>query len=300
MQPVWRAENTQKGRYREFLQCDADCIGIDSPLADAEMLVVAVEAIQSVGLKNLKVLVNDRTIFDEIPAKAIGIIDKLGKIGADGVKTELEKAGFDPAILTQLLLKKPSTRLETILSYAKQLGIAESMLSFDPTLARGLDYYTGMIFEIVIPDSGMGSVAGGGRYDKLIGMFAGTDIPAVGFAIGFDRIMDILNENPASLPPDTTPRVLVSVFQPELLASSIDVYVSLMKNGISAELYLEPTAKLEKQLRYADRKSLTHVIVVGPEEIKNGVITIKRLVDKQQTTQSVDACIEQLTAREPS
>lgn len=297
MQPVWRAENTQKGRYREFLQCDADCIGIDSPLADAEMLAVAIQAIQSVGIKDLKVLVNDRTIFDGIPAKAIAIIDKLNKIGADGVKTELEKAGYDPTILTQLLLKKPTDRLNAIFSFAQKLGVAESTLTFDPTLARGLDYYTGMIFEITIPNSGMGSVAGGGRYDKLIGMFAGTDIPAVGFAIGFDRIMDILNENPNSLPLSTVPTILVTVFQPELLPSSIDVYMTLLKKGISVELYLDPTAKLEKQLKYADRKSLTHVVVVGPDEVKNGVITLKRLADKQQTTQPLAACVDQLSTQ---
>src|SRR6266567_3401955 len=185
IQPVWRAENTQKGRYREFLQCDIDTVGTDSPLADGELLQVIVKSYQALGFKKLNILINDRETFEGLSAQAITVIDKLKKIGFDGVCQELVAKGIigtlEEAKLTvqSLLDRQPSSRLTDIIKILDDTGVDTDSLTFSPTLARGLDYYTGLIIEVEVPEYPAGSLGGGGRYDNLIGMFMNqTNLPA--------------------------------------------------------------------------------------------------------------------------
>src|SRR5260221_3941691 len=226
MQPVWRAENTQKGRYREFLQCDADIVGVNSALADAEVIAVLQKGLEALGFGNTKILVNDRGVFEGLPMNAIITIDKLKKIGEDGVVDELVARNISKSreeaynLLQSITKKEPTERLREIFETLEQFGISKKNATFSPTLARGLDYYTGMIFEIEIPEYPAGSVAGGGRYDELIGMFlpAGRQVAAVGFAIGFDRTleaMEALDLFPKTLS-ESAAKVLVTVFNKEL------------------------------------------------------------------------------------
>ncbi len=297
IQPVWRAENTQKGRFREFLQCDIDTVGTSSPLADGEIIEISQNALIALGFKSFKILINDRDNFsffqksmkltDEEVWEVIRTLDKLKKIGRAGVIDEIgKKIGFEKAekIVESVENIKPTEGLLQILNSLKKLGVKEEIIQFSPTLARGLDYYTGMIFEIEIERYSAGSVCGGGRYDKLIGMFAGKNIPAVGCAFGFDRLIEAMEE--LNLFPDNLQKtkVLTTVFSPELLEKSIEVCELLEKNNINQELYIDPYAKLEKQLKYADKKGIPYAIIIGPDEAKNNTITLKYLQAKTQKT----------------
>jgi histidyl-tRNA synthetase len=287
IQNVWRADNTQKGRFREFLQCDIDTVGTSSPLSDAEIIELAATSLKALGFKDFKILINDRKLLSNISTKALVILDKLNKIGEEEVGKELEKAGESKDLLNQTKAFKVSEELNEIMKNAVKLGVQEDEIEFKPTLARGLSYYTGMIFEIEIEGYSAGSVCGGGRYDNLIGMFANKQIPAVGCAFGFDRLMEAMEELklfPADL---ETTKVLVTVFSPELLDKSIEVCGILNKNNINQELYIDPEAKLEKQLKYADQKGIPFAIIIGPDEAKNNTVTIKDLKNRTQKTLSM-------------
>lgn len=290
IQPVWRAENTQKGRFREFLQCDADIIGSSSPLSDAESIAVAAKALEKLGCKNYKILINDRSVFKGISKDAIIAIDKLKKIDREGVIQELIDRGSakDKTEAASLLLslegaEKPE-RISEIFSALTALGIDSKTYEFSPTLARGLDYYTGVIFEIEIEGYTVGSVLGGGRYDELIGMFADRRIPAVGFAFGFDRLIEAMDQ--LKLFPDDlqTTKVLVTVFTPELLEKSLDITSQLRLKNINTEIYLDENAKMEKQLKYADQKGIPYAVIIGPEEAEKNMVTLKNLKTREQTT----------------
>ena len=311
IQPVWRAENTQKGRFREFLQCDIDTVGLDSLNADAEVIACAVKSLESLGFKNFKVLINDRENlkfygqgFELTPDKnvlAVRSVDKLKKIGKEGVLDDLIKNGFSTEQATFILQKvdstKPTQNLNIIFQALKDMGIDENKFEFSPTLARGLDYYTGLIFEIEIDGYEAGSVGGGGRYDNLIGMFAGKDIPAVGMAFGFDRVMEAM-ESLNLFPKDlTTTKVLVTVFNMELMQKSIEATLRLRSGQINCEIYLEADTKLEKQLKYADLKGIPYVIIIGPDEAKNNQVTLKNLKNKTQEVLSLDEAITNLISQ---
>ena len=283
IQNVWRAENTQKGRYREFLQCDADIVGSSSPLSDVETIIVAAKSLEKLGFKNYKLRVGDRKLFQGIPQAAVTVIDKLKKIGEAKVITELKTKGLDGKIFDKVKKSKPNADIEIILGILQEMGVADKVY-FDPTLARGLDYYTGMIFEIEIEGYSAGSVCGGGRYDNLIGMFSGKNIPAVGFAFGFDRLieaMEMLNLFPKDL---QTTKVLVTVFSEELADNSMQVADELRSKGINTEIYLNAQDKMEKQLKYADRKQIPYVLIIGPDEAKNNTVTLKNLKTRKQAT----------------
>jgi histidyl-tRNA synthetase len=288
VQPVWRAENTQKGRFREFLQCDCDIVGSSSPLADAEVIAVATKAIQTLGFGTFKVLINDRTTFEGLPIAAIIAVDKLKKIGPEGVVNELIGKGIAAnseqayEILKSIEEKKPTQRLQEIFSVLESLGITTMQYEYSPTLARGLDYYTGLIFEIEIEGYTAGSVCGGGRYDKLIGMFSGQDVPAVGFAFGFDRLMEALSEQNLFPNDLQTTKVLVTIFSPEYEKYAINTVSLLRSNGISAELYLDNNTKMEKQLKYAIAKNTPYMVIIGPEEVEKNLVTIKNLRTREQ------------------
>lgn len=300
IQNVWRAENTQKGRFREFLQCDIDTIGLESLYADGEIVACCVKSLESLGFTDFKVLINDRTIFADYSASTIRIIDKLKKIGKDKVIEELIETGISQVEATNTLQKielaKMTPALETIFMALKDLGVDKGKYEFSPTLARGLDYYTGMIFEIEIAGYEAGSVCGGGRYDNLIGMFSSQKIPATGCAFGFDRIleaMEQLNLFPKDL---TTAKVLVTVFSMELGENSIKVVNKLRNENINAELWLEADTKLDKQLKYADLKSIPYVVIIGPDEASKNKITIKDLRSKTQEVLSLDEAVTKLSS----
>lgn len=290
IQPVWRAENTQKGRYREFLQCDADIVGVSSPLADAEILSLILEIYKKLGL-TVTIKINDRSNFENLDKKIVSAIDKLEKVGESTVLAEMVEKGMsstDAQTALKTLQEKPLTQnLKETLGYLEMMGQDMTKIIYEPTLARGLDYYTGMIFETVAEGS-TGSICSGGRYDNLIGMFSGNNQPAVGFGLGFDRTVELLESN--GLLPEYQPsaKVLVTVFNPALIEQSIAIINTLDKGNISCELWLDPTAKLEKQLKYANQKNIPYVLVIGPEEAEKDMVTLKNMQTREQKTMKAE------------
>ncbi len=304
IQPVWRAENTQKGRFREFFQCDADIVGTDTPLSDAEVIVTAARVLGKLGFTKFKVLINDREnlvfyhkaqkLSEEQNITAIRAIDKLKKTGRDGVIKELQDKGFSQEQATFVIetveTKKPTPRLQELFDNLNNLGLSPGQYEFFPTLARGLDYYTGLIFEIEIDGYTAGSVCGGGRYDRLIGLFthqessgqANKDIPAVGFAFGFDRLMEAMDTLNLFPPELSVTNVLVTIFSPELKEKSIELSSRLRLNNINTELYLDEKAKMEKQLKYANQKQIPYVIIIGPDEAKSNTATVRNMKTREQ------------------
>lgn len=290
VQNVFRAENTQAGRYRELLQCDCDIFGSPSPLADAELLSVMYQAYRALGFQEVTLVVNDRQIlFDTLTPFAtsevtvnsiIQSIDKLDKIHQEGVLNELVSKGIsqdNAHILLDRLIAAPMTPvLSEIVKLATFLGVPEKSLLFSPHLARGLDYYTGLIVEAKIPAYAHGSVGGGGRYDHLIQDLGGPEIPAVGFAIGFDRTIEAL-ETLGLLPEmSSTAQVLVTIFDASLQEQSLEVARIAREKGIAVEVY-PAYDKLGKQLKYADDKKIPYVIVIGPDESKAGEVLLKNM-----------------------
>ncbi len=300
IQSAFRGENTQKGRYREFLQCDADIVGVSSPLSDAELLGVVYEIYKSLGLE-IVIKVNDRSLISDIEPKYLSAIDKLGKIDEQGVLDELSKKGMDKNEASKLLGKiqtlKPSSNLEEIIKLFTQMGYPENALQFDPTLVRGLDYYTGLIIEVVLKSNpNSSSLGGGGRYDKLIGKFTDSDLGAVGFSVGLDRTIEAMEEaNLLDIMPTQT-KVLVTVFSQDLLESSISLSTQLRAKNIPTEIYLDPNLKLEKQLKYADQKGIPYVAIIGPDEAKNSSVTLKSLKNQTQETLSLDEAVQKLSS----
>lgn len=275
---VYRAENTQRGRFREFTQCDIDIVGINSAFSDAEILFVVIRSLEILGIKNFKILVNDRAVFKDSPKEAIIIIDKLKKIGEEAVLLELSQKGLDTQTLSIIKSAQPTEQLQQTMNI-----VSDERVIFTPTLARGLDYYTGIIIEVEIEGYEAGSVGGGGRYDNLIGMFSKNPIPAVGFAFGFDRLLEALDSmNLFKMDPSIT-KVLVSVFSKELTEKSLETVTLLRKKGINAEMYLE-AAPMEKQLKYAIKKQIPYLLVIGPEEVEKDMVTLKALDTRQQQT----------------
>lgn len=289
IQPVWRAENPQRGRYREFMQCDADIFGSTSALADAEILSVLYATLKHIGFSDFTILYNDRSLFAGIPAKAILVVDKLDKIGKDGVQKELEEKGFDKTILEKIERNKETEYIKQVSQYSHDLGVSKESLVFSPTLARGLDYYTSTIFEVRINGYTAGSVCGGGRYDNLIGLFTGENVPAVGFAFGFDRVLDAAKELGILPVVKTATKILVSIFSKDDLKQVLDLTTALRNKGFQTEVFPDTTAKLDKQLKYADKKGIPFVAILGPDEIKNGTVTLKNLKTKAQETIKIDS-----------
>lgn len=287
IQPVWRAENTQKGRYREFFQCDIDIVGEASILADFEIIDLVLTVFKELGFKKTKILINDRKNFQGINNTIISSIDKLPKIGEKKVINELILKGLNKneaeKLMNSIKNKPKSKDIELLFSLLKNKNYKENVdFVYSPTLARGLDYYTDIIYEVVDEDYPSTSLGGGGRYNNLIGLFTGKDIPAVGFAFGFDRIIDALEA--LSLLPKikTKSKVLVTVFSSKLTQKSIEIVDFLRKNNINAEIYLNENEKLEKQLKYADKKGIPYVIIIGDEEAKNNVVKLKNMKTGKQ------------------
>jgi len=300
IQNVFRAENTQKGRYREFTQCDCDIFGSNSPLADAEILAVFYNAYKSLGLE-ITIRVNDRqSLFEAIKPYAtktvsvfsiIQSIDKLDKLTEDEVMKELEDKSIaieDSAAIVNAVKKIPlSDNVAQIMTYAISLGVPEDQIEFVPSLARGLDYYTSLIFEAIVPNCSGGSVGGGGRYDNLINQLGGPEISAVGFAIGFDRTIEALDELKLLPAFDATAQVLVTIFDEDFARTSTSIANTLRTEGIRTELYPTSSDKFGKQMKYADDKNIPFVIIVGPDEVKESVATLKDMKIGTETKDTI-------------
>lgn len=331
VQPVWRADRPQKGRYREFYQCDVDVVGSDSLLNEAEFVLIYQEALNNLGLKDFTIKLNNRKILSGI-AEIVGkpelivdmtvAIDKLDKIGLEGVVKELIEGGFTsvdidklkPVILlegsnkTKLrslkeVLAGSSTGLkgieeiEQVFDYLRLLLGDESLaanVELDITLARGLNYYTGCIFEVKTNEVSMGSIGGGGRYDDLTGMFGLKGLTGVGISFGADRIYDVLEE--LNLFPESAAagtRVLISNFDEAAEKYALPLLQEFRKANIAAELY-PSSAKLKKQMSYADDKRIPYVILIGSEEMQNGILTLKDMHSGRQQKLSAEAIVELL------
>src|SRR5581483_1331899 len=265
------------GRYRQFLQCDADIIGVSSPLADAEILALVYEIYQNLGLDTV-IKINDRTQLTKYEAKALAAIDKLSKIGDQGVIEELKAKGFPDAekILDEVKNLKPTQNLAEIESLFNEMGYPLEALEFDPTLIRGLDYYTGLILEVVLKSNpSTSALGGGGRYDGLIGKFTGNDLPAIGYSVGLDRTMEAMEEASLLSNQKSMTQVLVTIFSPELEDKSIKAVSRLRSKNIPSELYLNRGAKLDKQLKYADQKGIPFVVIIGPNEAAQEKVMLK-------------------------
>jgi histidyl-tRNA synthetase len=312
IQPVWRADKPQKGRFREFFQCDIDIIGSPSNIADAEIIATLYYVLEKLNFKKFIMRINSRKIISgitEISGAGLSAeqdvaraIDKMDKIGIDGVEDELRNrniskngikkilqvlaingSNIEKINQTSALLKSSQIGLngiqevENLFKYLKLYEIPEKVLLFDLYLARGLDYYTGPIYETVMEEPKIGSITGGGRYDKLIGMFAGTDQPATGSSIGLERIITVMDE--LSMFPhklETQVQVLVSVFDDECLPYSLKVVTLLRKAGINCDIYTGKS-KLRGQFGLANDKNIPLVIIAGPDEIKDDKVNLKNM-----------------------
>lgn len=308
IQPVWRAENPQAGRFREFLQCDADIYGGVSPLSDSEIIALSDALFVNLGFQNFKIYINDRNILFELMRYAgvpenlhlqvIAEIDKLDRKSRDEVSEELINLGLNTESVEHLFHHmdeaKPTDYLTQVIDFTKSLGVEEKKFLFEARLARGLDYYTSTIFEIKVENYKGGSVLGGGRYDKLIGNLSGVDIQAVGFALGFDRTIEAMDQ--FKLFPFSNKRsgVLVTIFNPDLITKSLDTVKALRNSKIEAELYPDENTKLEKQLKYADKKGIKWLIVIGPEEAGRENVILKDLETGHQEELSLEKLTEKL------
>lgn len=311
---VWRADKPQRGRYREFYQCDVDIIGTDSILAELELTKIIYESLKKLGFNGFVIKVNDRRLInsilegsgiaDELRIGVVRIIDKLDKIGIEAVSTEFRQLGLKENQVTQLTkaLLNPNDLnnfteydtgvLKELFALIKGTEL-EKFVQFDVSLARGLDYYTGIIFEAIIPDSGLGSVAGGGRYDDLCGSFSKQKFSGVGIALGFDRLVDAMEILGLFKEVQTNSQVLVTVFNPVLCLKSVEIYDQLRAAGINTEIYFNTNDKLAKQFKFADRKGIPFVVVIGPDEAEKGSVQLKDM----QSGESFDLNMKNLVEK---
>lgn len=299
---VWRAENPQKGRFREFTQCDVDIVGSDSLVADAEVIAAISDAFKALEIGEVVLKFNSRQLVDRVLSELkfakddvttfLRLIDKLDKIGEEKVIELLEEQGMD------LKLEEFRTRMERegkpwVSEFVNLLsGFGVENIEFEPFLARGLAYYTGTIFEFVLkrkPE--FGSIAGGGRYDNLLGKF-GKDMPAVGGSIGLDRLFAALADV-GSISPQTAAEVIVFNLDKQLTSEYLNIATNLRASGIDTEFYFEP-AKLDRQFKYAEDKNIQIAVIVGPDELKNRKVNLKNLVEKKQITVDMDDLISEI------
>ncbi len=299
IQPAFRAEKPQKGRYREFTQVDADIFGVKTPDADAETIALSLDIYKQLGFRRALVRINSRTLFKNIPYEAIASIDKIKKIGDEGVLREMESKGIDGVkakeYLSYVKNLKPNEEIAFILNYLKDYGFPEDWYTFDPTIARSFSYSMGPIWEVEIPDAGYGmSVLGGERYDGLVEKLAGRDIGGTGFGLGFDRTLEaaeLMNLVPTL---SVAGQILITIFSEDLRGDSLKVAAELRKKGLTVDVY-PTTDKLDKQLKYADKNSIPYVIVQGPDEAARNVVKLKNMQTKEQEELTVDNVIAKLT-----
>lgn len=317
IQPVWRADRPQRGRYREFYQCDADVVGTDSLLCESDIVLMLHEIFAKLGLDQFVIKINNRKILTGI-AEIIGkpgreaelcvAIDKLDKIGQDKVEEELIEKGFEKSHilalqpLFQLNLSQDNPfdslrewlqgspvglqgihELEKVWSLVKASELAQPKIQLDITLARGLSYYTGAIFEVKALNVAMGSISGGGRYDNLTGTFGLPGVSGVGISLGVDRIFDVMEELnlfPASALQGT--QVLIAAMDEASFLAGLPLANALRAQQIATEVYPEPI-KLKKQLDYANKKQIPYVMVIGSDEVATQQWTLKNMVTGEQS-----------------
>ena len=321
MQNVWRADRPQKGRFREFYQCDADVIGSKSLLNEIELIQLCDDIFTSLNIPNIQILINNRKILSamielmsasEYFDQFVIILDKIDKIGVENVKKELIKLGLDVEKINLLdnflniknihdisslvnqtgLGNKGVEELDFILKLIKSLGLKSSELKFDISLARGLDYYTGSIFEVKSLDVNIGSIAGGGRYDDLTSIFGLKDVSGVGISFGIDRIYLVMEELglfPTDI--DTSSKVLFLNFGENEANYCFKYLNELRENNISSELYPN-NDKIKKQMNYANNKGVQFVVMIGEDEMKSGQLTTKNMSTGEQKVMSISEFIK--------
>ncbi|MEK7524750.1 MAG: histidine--tRNA ligase [Patescibacteria group bacterium] len=292
IQPAFRTENPQKGRYREFVQCDADIFGVASPLADAEVIALSLDIYRRLGFKNAVVSVNDRSLLADLPYEAIVAIDKLEKIGEDGVIADMAAKGIAEATarkyLDQVRNLTPNDTIKTIFDYLDKSGFDSTWYKFEPTLARSFSYSTGPIWEVKIPGLEGGSVLGGERFDKLVERISGVNISGTGFGLGFDRTLEAAEASGLVPSFKTGSQLLVCTLGKDSLNTSLSLANALRNNLVNTEVYPDPEAKLDKQLKYADKKGIPFVAIIGEDEVKAQSITLKNMATGEQTSYSSD------------
>jgi histidyl-tRNA synthetase len=315
--PVWRGERPQRGRYREFYQCDADIVGVAGMSADAELVSLACTALLRLGFQTFTVKINSRKlltamgIYSGVPSEQLPdlyrSVDKFDKIGAGGVEKELVERGIAPDVVARMMdlltvkthgegnldalearmgnlpsAQEALRELREMAHHMRLLGVPEARYDFDFTVVRGLGYYTGPIFETVITEPNIGSISGGGRYDNLIGIFRKESLPTTGISLGIERIIDLMDEfglYPPTLA-QTVVQVLVTVFDAQTQDESTRLTSELRQAGIHTELYMDDgKLKLGKQFTHADKKGIPLVAILGADEIAQGVVKLKRLAD---------------------
>ncbi len=284
--PVWRADNPQKGRLREFYQCDVDVIGTNSELSDVEVIACAAKALELLGLSNYKIRINDRSLLSSLSQNAIRSLDKVEKIGVEEMVKEMKDRGVSDSEIdaAKMLVEKSRVvvpeRLQKIINGLKEFQL-KGQIEFDPTIARGLDYYSGTVFETVLLEKPeYGSICSGGRYDDLVDQFSNQSLVGVGASIGIDRLYGALEEL-GLIPIAGGSQVLILNLAENLQSNYINLASTLRQAGINTELYYE-SSKLDKQFRYAERKNIAWVVVMGEEELQNGKVKLKNLTTKEQ------------------
>lgn len=328
IQPVWRADRPQKGRYREFYQCDADVVGTESLVCEAEIILMIRDVFKKLGLTNYDIKVNNRKILTGI-SEAIGeagkegplcvAIDKLDKIGWEKVKEELNERGFsdksvenlEPLVNLKTDIKgkieflriflstsevglKGVAEFEEMLEILNQMGEDLDHVDFDIMLARGLSYYTGAIFEVKVNGVSIGSVSGGGRYDNLTGVFGLPGVPGVGFSFGVDRLYDVLEE--LNLFPEESVKgteILLTHFDQKGYNYALSILPQLRKNGIKAEIFPDLT-KVKKQFEFATKKGIPFVGICGDNEIATETLALKNLTSGSQENLKLEEVVSQL------
>jgi histidyl-tRNA synthetase len=257
IQNAYRAENPQKGRYREFLQCDADIFGVSGREADAEVIALGLDIFKALGFQKFVVKINDRSLFKNIPYSVLASIDKLAKIGQAAVLKEIVNKGYSQTeaanFFQQIVSASPNQTILEIFTYLKNLGFSPEQYCFDPTVIRSFNYSSGPIWEVVIPEFSEGSVLGGERYDDLVGRFSSETIPATGFGLGFDRTLEAMQEFGILPELSNKTQVLVTVFSQELLGRSLELVKTLRQSKLNTEIYSRTGDKLEKQLKYSSK-----------------------------------------------
>lgn len=319
IQPVWRADRPQRGRYREFYQCDVDVVGSESLINEVELTQIYDEGFAALGI-DVRIQINNRKILDGI-AEAAGIpdqmmsmtiaIDKLDKIGIQGVRDEMAKKDIPAAAIEKIekmlecktlealkpffvdtaIGQKGLAELETVFSYLKKVNLTNEVV-FDITLARGLSYYTGTIYEVKAKGIEMGSIGGGGRYDDLTGMFGLKGVSGVGVSFGAARIYDILSELDRF--PDSSAeniKILFVTFDEATRDYAFDCLQSVRAAGINAELYPEPV-KMKKQMKYANARKVPYVAVIGSNEMEAGSVALKNMETGEQELVTLSKLIE--------
>jgi histidyl-tRNA synthetase len=325
LQPVWRADRPQKGRYREFLQCDADVVGSTAPVCDAEVALMINEIFENLGIEDYSIRINHRKILSGIAELAGNpelenafcvAIDKKDKIGTEKVVEELIHKGFEKNKVNQVMpilemsgsneakIKKIRSLFETnsldvsgienieqVLSVIQKLGKNISNIEIDLSLARGLSYYTGIIIEVLLNDGSIGSLSGGGRYDDLTGVFGVPGIPGVGFSLGFDRIYDVMvSRNLFDNIPKSTSKVLIAPFEAEAFSFALPLLQQMRDAGIASEIYPD-IVKMKKQLRYANKKQIPFVLLIGSDEMATGQLVVKNMSTGDQNKINKDEII---------